>query len=351
MFRFQDPAIVEASGLVAQDGLFLTTNDSGDTGRVFAVDPDSGRTTGVTSWASEPQDVEALAPAGDGEVWVGDIGDNLEERATIRVTRVPVGPGDRDDPGTSYDLVLPGPPRDAESLLSHPETGRLLVATKDIFGSALFAAPTELSPDRPNQLRRLGPTLTFATDGAFFPDGRHLVIRNYAQAIVYTFPGLERVGTLELPDQQQGEAIAVSADDRVFVTSEGRHQAVVEVSLPESLRERMTPAPARRGRHDDQSDTQAAQRAARGGGRGQAGTRGSGRWARDCSSSRWWCFCSRCVRKPATPAASIHACPGSAGRLPRIRAGPGAGPGRASSTSTSPASVCRPGGRSGSRTW
>ena len=245
VFRFQDPDIVEASGLVVQDGLFLTTNDSGDTGRVFAVDPDTGGTTGVTSWGSAPKDVEALAPAGNGEVWVGDIGDNTEERETIRVTRVPVGTGDRDDAGTSYDLVLPGPPRDAESLLSHPETGRLLVATKDIFGSALFAAPTELSPDHPNQLRRLGPTLTFATDGAFFPDGRHLVIRNYAQAVVYTFPGLARVGTLKLPDQEQGEAIAVSADDRVFVTSEGRHQAVIEVNLPETLRERMAPAPAR----------------------------------------------------------------------------------------------------------
>ena len=242
VFRFQDPAIVEASGLVVRDGLFLTTNDSGDSGRVFAVDPDTGRTSGITTWASDPQDVEALAPAGPGEVWVGDIGDNLEERDSIRVTRVPVGAGDRDESGTSYDLVFPGPARDAESLLSHPESGRLFVATKEIFGAALFAAPSELSPDHPNRLKRLGPTLTFATDGAFFPDGRHLVIRNYAQAVVYTFPGLERVAGFPLPDQQQGEAIAVSSDDRVFVTSEGRRQAVLEVRLAESVRERMAPA-------------------------------------------------------------------------------------------------------------
>ena len=116
------------------------------------------------------------------------------------------------------------------------------MATKDIFDAALFAAPKELSPDRPNRMRRVGPTLTFATDGAFFPDGRHLVVRNYAQAVVYTFPGLERVASLRLPDQQQGEAIAVSADDHVFVTSEGRHQAVMEVSLPEAAREQITPA-------------------------------------------------------------------------------------------------------------
>ena len=108
VFRFQDPAIVEASGLVVQDGLFLTTNDSGDTGRVFAVDPDTGRTTGVTTWASEPQDVEALAPAGGGEVWVGDIGDNA------RGARLDPGhprPGRRGGSGRVRDVVRPGPSR------------------------------------------------------------------------------------------------------------------------------------------------------------------------------------------------------------------------------------------------
>ena len=35
---FQDPAIVESSGLVVSDGLFVTTNDSGDSGRIFTVE-------------------------------------------------------------------------------------------------------------------------------------------------------------------------------------------------------------------------------------------------------------------------------------------------------------------------
>ncbi len=86
VFAFQDPAIVESSGLVALgDGLFATTNDSGDSGRVFTVD-DDGETVGVTTWASTPDDVEALAPAGDGEVWVGDIGDNP---GSVRRSRCP----------------------------------------------------------------------------------------------------------------------------------------------------------------------------------------------------------------------------------------------------------------------
>ena len=63
-FSFRDNDIVESSGLAVVDGLVVTTNDSGDTGRVFTVDPGTGETVGVTEWADDPTDVEALAPDG-----------------------------------------------------------------------------------------------------------------------------------------------------------------------------------------------------------------------------------------------------------------------------------------------
>ena len=237
VFHFEDVAIVESSGLVVQDGLFLTTNDSGDSGRVFAVDPASGRTVGVTRWAEEPVDVEALAPAGPGEVWVGDIGDNPGGRATIEVVRVPVGTGERGADPTAYSLTYPGGPRDAETLLAHPVTGRLYVASKNVFGGALYAAPEDLDEAAPSRMTRLGRVLPIATDGAFFPDGRHLVLRDYGRAVVYTFPDLEAVGEVDLPEQQQGEGIAVDGEGRVFVSSEGRRTPVLEVALPAEVRD------------------------------------------------------------------------------------------------------------------
>src|SRR4249919_3002309 len=91
VFSFQDGDIIESSGLVVVDRLVVTTNDSGDTGRVFAVDPADGRTVSVTSGEDDPTDVEALAPNGGGGVWIGDIGDNTESRETIQVAEVPVG--------------------------------------------------------------------------------------------------------------------------------------------------------------------------------------------------------------------------------------------------------------------
>lgn len=240
VFDFDDPAIVEASGLVVDDGLFLTTNDSGDTGRVFAVD-DSGRTVGVTHWSDDPTDTEALAPGGHGFVWVGDIGDNDGRRSSIEITRIPVGRGDRTAHPTTYRLTYPDGATDAETLVRDPSTGRLYVASKNVFGGVMYAVPASLDPSGPNRLRLVGRVLPIATDGAFFPDGRHLVVRDYAEAVVYAWPSLQPVGSFALPRQRQGEGIAVADDGRVYLSSEGPRAPVLDVTLPANIQAAVQP--------------------------------------------------------------------------------------------------------------
>lgn len=231
VFAFTDPQIAESSGLVAGAGVVVTVNDSGDSNRVFTVDASTGDTVGITRWQGEARDNEALAPAGDGEVWVGDIGDNAARRDHVSVARVPYGRGDKTVTAPTYELVYPDGPHDAETLLSDPATGRLYVVVKEFIGR-LYAAPEKLDPDGPNRLEPLGEVLGIATDGAFFPDGKHLVLRNYGQAVVYTWPGLDRVGRFDLPAQRQGEGIAVAPDGQVLLSSEGEGAEVLKVALP-----------------------------------------------------------------------------------------------------------------------
>ncbi len=251
--RFEDPAIVESSGLVARpDGLLVTVNDSGDVGRVFTVDR-GGRTVGTTAWG-EATDVEALAPL-EGDVLVGDIGDNARERSSVSLLRVPAGPGERQvDPAAAVRLVYPEGPRDAEALLVDPVSGRVLVATKEVLGGTLHEVPPDAvppsvgapAPVEPVRLRALAPVPGLVTDGAFFPDGRHLVLRDYGTATVYSWPGLDDVGSFELPEQEQGEGIAVQDDDgrfRVLVSSEGSGSEVLEVTLPRALADAVAPPP------------------------------------------------------------------------------------------------------------
>ncbi len=242
LLSFTDPRIVESSGLVALDRGFVTVNDSGDDGRTFVVD-DDGDTVGGATWG-EATDAEALAPWGRDRVLVGDIGDNAADRESVSLLRVPVEREERTVTPEVFELTYPDGPRDAETLLVHPETKQVLVVSKELFGGTVYAAPERLSATRPNRLQPLGAVLGIATDGAFFPDGEHVVVRDYGRAVVYAFPSLESVGEVTLPDQPQGEGIAVDRDGTVLISTEGQYTQVLRVPLPPALRDVVTPSDA-----------------------------------------------------------------------------------------------------------
>lgn len=239
LFRFEDQRINESSGLVDTGDVVFTTNDSGDGPYLYAVDPTSGDTVAVGTYADEdPVDVEALAPAADGAVWVGDIGDNGRSRGSIAVYRVE-RPGE-DAPAARFELVYPDGSHDAETLLAHPRTGRLLVVTKQpLVGGTVYHAPARL---REGDLHRLEPVSQVAglvTDGAFFPDGRHVLLRTYGSAAVYRYPGFDLVGQVRLPRQRQGEGLSISPEGRILVSTEGVFSPVLEIRLPFPLREQV----------------------------------------------------------------------------------------------------------------
>ena len=242
---FVDDRIDESSGLViaesgrrgAQPVTFATTNDSGDAGRLYVVEASTGETVRVVDWSEAPTDVEALAPAEEGVVWVGDIGDNGSSRESIEVARVSLTSGD----AASYELVYPDGAHDAETLLAHPVTQRLYVVTKSLLGGAVYSAPQRLRSDRANQLRRVetvgpGAIGRLVTDGAFSADGRSVVLRTYTRARVLRMPGWRVVEDIELPSQPQGEALALDRTGRIYLSSEGRGQPILRVPAPLGLR-------------------------------------------------------------------------------------------------------------------
>jgi hypothetical protein len=243
--RLQDPVIDESSGLAVAGDLLLTVNDSGDGPVVYAVSPRTGETVGRTTYSAAPvEDVEALALGPGGEVWVGDIGDNGLDRASVYLYRLPpVRGGDRTVAATRFQMRYADGPHDAETLLVHPRTGQVWVVTKELFGGSVYRAPHPLRADRVNVLRRVAGAPRLATDGAFFPDGRHVVVRGYGAAEVLDVPDFTERASMPLPPQRQGEGVAVPArGDRLLVSSEGRHSLVEPAPLPDRVLTVVRPA-------------------------------------------------------------------------------------------------------------
>ena len=250
LLRVADPAVTEASGLAVSarhPGLLWTHNDSGDGPRLYAVGAD-GRTLATLTLAGvEARDWEAMAAGRDDRgrpaLFVGDIGDNLDQWPEVAVYRVaePIRLRDATVPAVRYRLRYADGPRNAEALLVDPRGNRLYVATKDPGGGGLYRAPARLRTDQVNLLRRVAGVPPVITDGAFLPGGRGFVLRDYQGAYVYAAPG-RRVGAFDLPPQYQGESLSVSADGRsVLVGSEGDDSEVWRVPVPASVLARVTP--------------------------------------------------------------------------------------------------------------
>jgi len=235
-FQVLDDRVTESSGLalsVRHPHTVWTANDSGDSGRIFAVDTRTGRTTGVHTYGAPVRDVEALAVTPQGRVLVGDLGDNAGDRSVVRIFWF-----DEPDLGqtsggwASWELEYPDGPHDAESLAVDPRTSRVYVVTKGATG-AVYALPPEPSRRGVNRLARVGPAPAIATDAVFLADGSGLLVRTYTR-VVRLDPGTFReVGADFLPLQRQGETIALApGGGRLLVGSEGARSTVRVVDVP-----------------------------------------------------------------------------------------------------------------------
>ncbi|MGH3326624.1 MAG: WD40 repeat domain-containing protein, partial [Streptomycetales bacterium] len=240
VFRLADERITEASGLAVSrrhEGVVYTHNDSDDAPRIYAIGVDGKTLATLTLARAEARDWEDIAvgedAAGRPALFVGDIGDNLGGAwRTISVYRFTEPPrlASGPVPATRYRFRYADGARDAEALLVDPRTNRLYVVSKQ-FDAGLYVAPRKLDPGGVNVLRRVGRAPSFVTGGAFAPDGKRFVLRTYGTAYVFN-ERRQRVATITLPVQEQGESITYTPDgDALLSGSEGLHSGVVQVPV------------------------------------------------------------------------------------------------------------------------
>ncbi|WP_432037737.1 hypothetical protein [Streptomyces cucumeris] len=246
-FQIKDSRITESSGLAASrahPGVYWTHNDSSDGPYVYAVDSRTGKTVAriVMRGIGSPRDVEAISVGPDGNVYVGDIGDNLGGQwSHVWIYRFPEPKKLRDMSvkATQFTVQYQGGPRNAEAMMVHPKTGKVYIASKSEEDGGLYQGPDTLSPSGVNVFRRIAPIDMEVTDGAFAPDGSRLVLRGYFTAAEYRWRGGKPQELDEepgLPLQRQGEAVTFSPDGGTLMYgTEGRYSRVSAEALDGEL--------------------------------------------------------------------------------------------------------------------
>ncbi|WP_431043734.1 hypothetical protein ACQUSR_18835 [Streptomyces sp. P1-3] len=247
-FTIEDERITESSGLAASrahPGVYWTHNDSDDGPYVYAVDSRTGRTVATVTLRGigDPRDVEAVSVGPDGNVYVGDIGDNMGGKwPKVWIYRFPEPEKLRDMAvdTAQFTVQYEGGPRNAEAMMVHPRTGRVYIASKSQEDPGLYEAPATLSPSGVNVFKRVADLDMEVTDGAFAPDASRLVLRGYFSVSEYRWGAKGLGGKLDdepgMPLQRQGEAVAFTPDGGTLMYgTEGGGSRVTAVRLDGDL--------------------------------------------------------------------------------------------------------------------
>lgn len=244
---FQDPDLRESSGVArsrAMPGVLFTINDSGNPPVIFATDS-SGRALGRwTVPGVQNRDWEALAigrcPAGSC-LYIGDTGDNQEQRSTARLyrvrepTRLERFRGAADATPLGLDSIIvryPDGAHDVEAMWVDDNGSVMLVSKGRSGGVRLYRVRPDPGAPGPVQaeLLQVLPIVPdqglgrWVTDAARSPSGRTVAIRTYTELYLFPLAAADRLGTPAVCNlaglEPQGEGVEWLDDRRLVLTSE-----------------------------------------------------------------------------------------------------------------------------------
>lgn len=236
----QDERLAELSGLASNGQELFAVNDGGTQVEVFVLDRNCRVQRTITA-GIDPYDVEDLALAPDGVLWLSDTGDNGKSRDTVAVIKVR-----QDGSASLHRMTYPDGQHDTEAIVLD-RRGVPHLITKNVLGTSEIYRPTgKLRSPGPTPLEKVG-TVGFGvsntpggpeevgvvgsilvTGGAVSHDGKVVALRTYTDAYLYQAPDGDVVAALgrepvriPLPNEPQGEAIAFDPDGTLLSASEG----------------------------------------------------------------------------------------------------------------------------------
>ena len=236
--RFKNDALTEISGIATSTRFEHTVwahNDSGGGPYLYAVDTTTCKITAtITLEGVKARDFEAIA-MGDGRIWLGDIGDNLDSWSSVALLTIkePKDLSDVTVTPTTYRFTYEDRPHNAEALMVDPNTEQVWVITKQLAHGSLYALPNPMRTDQLNIATKVKRQGSLVTDAAISPNARRYVVRDYVNAKLYDgLPPGKKTDQFILPFQIQGEAVTWTADSTALIIASERDRALIRVEVP-----------------------------------------------------------------------------------------------------------------------
>jgi hypothetical protein len=173
-------------------------------------------------------------------LYIGDIGDNLQDRSEVVVYRVPepevTGSSGVTAAAEALTLRYPDGSHNAEALLVHPQTGDLYIVVKEV-NPGIYVARAPISASATTTTEIVATLAigvggaTVVTGGDIAPDGRRLGLCTYGPGYELRLPAdapnfdaiwQQPPQTLALGNRLQGEAIAYRLDGNALLTTSER---------------------------------------------------------------------------------------------------------------------------------
>ena len=240
--RIAHERIDECSGIVYLEGAFYVHNDSGDDPVIYRgtrLDfADAEVLTVDGAAARDWEDITVL----EGDLLVGDIGDNRREREELTLYRVRYLPADkRLQTVATYRVRYPDEPHDAEALACIEDVLHLITKARGDSVTNVYAFD-DLGEGTVNVPRLVGQLDIGVgeqiTAGTYDPHSRTLVLLTYTHILCYPVDQIRGLpASRTLIGARQCEAVCFRGDDLIF-TNEQRDVFVVDdyiARAPEKL--------------------------------------------------------------------------------------------------------------------
>lgn len=263
--KIADPKIDESSGLIAsrcQPDVFWTHNDSGDDAFIYALNRSGAK---LGTWAvpnAKNYDWEDIAgykdSAGRCFIYIGEIGDNDRKRPYHTIYRVeePKISSEatetnqerpaRTEPAEILNFIYPEGDPDAETLLVEPNSAQVYVVTKRKSGPAgvynlgnTFGRGESLIAEKVADVSMPAVPNGFVTGGDVSPDGRRVIISDYAAGYELILPEgssnfddiwKQQPEIVDLGRRKIGESACYGPEgNSIFASSEGKRPPIFEI--------------------------------------------------------------------------------------------------------------------------